>query len=122
MPKTLTPPAERQADDIIDTYLASQFGVGLERVLLDGIEGRVTAAVAGVVTIEAKQTGRWPYADGGLAEFYQGTLIVQGVAYRFRADTYSIPGAYVHRFLTNVGQFEPVEWTARAQVGDGAQG
>jgi hypothetical protein len=122
MPKTLTPPAERQADDIIDAYLASQFGVGLERVLLDGIEGHVTAAVVGAVTIEACQTGRWPYADGGLAEFYAGVLTLQGVAYNFRADTYSIPGAYVHRFLTNVSEFEAIDWTARAQVCDGAKG
>jgi hypothetical protein len=122
MPKTPSPLAERQADDIIDAYLANQFGVGLERVLLDGIEGRVTAAIAGVVTIEAKQTGRWPYADGGLAEFYEGTLTLQGVAYSFRCDAYSMPDAYVHRFLTNVGHFEPVEWTACAQVSDGAQG
>jgi len=107
-------------DDIVDAYLTARFGVGLESVLLDGIEGRITAAVAGIVTVEARQTGRWPYADGGLAEFYAGTLTLQGVAYSFRCDSYSMPGAYVGRILTHVSQFEPIEWTARTRVGEGA--
>jgi hypothetical protein len=58
-------------------------------------------------------TAAWP-------KFYAGVLTLQGVAYSFRCDTYSMRGAYVHRFLTNISEFEPVEWTARAQVGEGA--
>jgi hypothetical protein len=114
MLRSSSPPTERRPDDIVDAYLDQQFGVGLEQVLLHAIEGQPTAAIAGVATIEAKLVGRWPYSDGGLAEFFEGTLVLQGVSYSFRCTTYSIPTAYVRRFLTSVDRFEPVEWEIAA--------
>lgn len=104
--------AERGPDDIVDDYLANRFGAGLEQVLLDGVNGHVTAGTAGVVTITAQRTTRWPYSDGGVTEYFEGKLTIEGVAYGFRCETYSVPDAYVGRFLTNVAQFEPIEWSA----------
>lgn len=109
-----------RADDAIDAYLAEMFGVGLERLLLDGVQGSVPAVVAGIATVEARPVARCPHGDGGLTEHFEGTLTLQGVSYGFRCETWSMPQAYVHRFLTNIDRFELIEWTARAEVGDGA--
>lgn len=113
------PPALRRADDIVDAYLAQHFHVGLEDVLLAGITGQLPAAVAGAVTIEAQLASRWPYGDGGLAEHFEGTFTLQGVAYAFRCCAYSVPDAFVARFLTEVSYFEPIEWSAVARLGEG---
>ena len=115
------PPAVRRADDIVDAYLAQHFNIGLEDVLLGGINGELPAAVAGAVTIEAKLASRWPYGDGGVAEHFSGTFTLQGVAYAFRCCAYSVPASYVGRFLTEVSAFEPVEWSTAMRIDDGTQ-
>jgi hypothetical protein len=110
----------RRPDDIVDAYLAAQYGVGLEQVLLDATYGNQVPALAGAVTTQAQKVGHRWYADSGLAENFEGTLTLLSVAYAFKCEAYSVPEAYVHRLLTNVSAFDPVDWIARAQVGDGA--
>jgi len=108
------PPAPRRADDIVDAYLDQRFGVGLEQVLLDATAGRLTAGLAGVVTFEVRHLSRWPYADRGAADFYAGKLVVDGVHYAFRAQTYC--EEYGPRFLQAVDEFEVEGWTADIRI------
>jgi len=110
----------RRPDDIVDAYLTAQFGVGLEEVLLEATYGKVPPQLAGAVTSTAEKVGHRWYSDGGLAEYFDGTLTILGVAYAFKCEAYSVPEAYVHRLLTNVSIFEPVEWTAGIRVGERA--
>ena len=109
----------RRPDDIVDAYLAAHYGVGLEQVLLDATYDKQAPSLAGVVTTKAEKVGHRWYADGGLAEYFEGTLTLHGVAYAFKCEAYSVPEAYVHRLLTNVSAFDPVGWTASAQLDNG---
>ena len=116
MPRSSQPPAERRADDILDAYLSERFGVGLETVLLDIVCRRTTPQVAGVVTSMVTDHSPSPHSDGGLDEMFEGTLSIEGITYQFRCSAYSVPDAFVGRFLTNIDRFEPVEWQASAQL------
>ena len=116
MTRSPKPPAERRADDILDAYLSERFGIGLETVLLDIVCGYKTPQVACVVSSEVTNCSPWPHSDGGLDEMFDGTLSLEGITYRFRCSAYSIPSAYVGRFLTDIAEFEPVEWQAAARL------
>ena len=52
--------------------------------------------------------------DGGLCNTCEGTLAVQGVAYRFRCHVFVDRGGA--RFLSDVSEFAPVEWQARVAM------
>jgi len=118
--RNLRPAGEGRADDLVDDYLAERFGIGLEAVLLDAIEQRPTAATAGTVSVTIESGSRSPHYDGGLSESFIGSVEVAGMSYSFHAETYSVPDAYVRRFLVNLWRFEPMEWQAVAQLSERA--
>ena len=75
------------------------------------LTGRLSAALADVATIAPVLVRSEREDDGGLHNTYDGTLAVQAVAYRFRCHVFVDRGG--ERFLSDVGEFEPIGWRAR---------
>jgi hypothetical protein len=100
------------AFDSADEYLMANHGLGLEEVMCDGCyAGRVGAALERVVQITPRQTRSIREDDGGVSQTYEGTLAIAGVWYRFVCHVFVDRGG--ERFLSNVSEFEAVEWRTR---------
>ncbi|HLZ67875.1 MAG TPA: hypothetical protein VKQ29_16745 [Aliidongia sp.] len=101
--------------DAVDTYLAERFKIGLEQVLLDASAGRLAPGLSGIVDVACNQINHWRYADRGVAFQYEGTMSVEGVAYRFRLWIYEEEDG--RRFMTDLSEFAAVDWQARLRMG-----
>jgi hypothetical protein len=98
--------------DRVDDFLAANYRTGLEEALCDGcLTGRVSLVLADVASIAPLLVRSEREDDGGLCNTYEGTVIVQGVAYRFRCRVFVDPGGA--RFLSDVSEFCAVHWQAR---------
>ena len=102
--------------DAVDAYLSARYLVGLEQMLLDAVGGYATPALAGVVSVESQRVEQRRHPDGGTSEGYEGTLMVQGIIYRFRCWIYV--EATGTRFMTDLSEFSPVGWETRFQFAD----
>ncbi len=99
----------------VDDFLAANYRTGLEEALCDGcLAGRLSVVLADVAAIAPVLVRSGREDDGGLCNTYEGTLTVQGVAYRFRCHVFVDRGGA--RFLSDMSAFEPVEWRARIAV------
>jgi hypothetical protein len=108
------------SSDVVDEYLAGRFAVGLEQVLLDATRGSLTSVLTGCASVEAGRTRRWPYADGGASERYDGALTLDGVRYQFAVEIFvDEDGA---RYVTDVPLFDPVSWTTSLRLVAGGEG
>lgn len=96
----------------VNGFLAANYRTGLEEALCDGcLVGRLSIVLADVATITSVLVHSERDDDGGFCNTYEGTLMVQGVAYRFRCHVFmDRSGA---RFLSDVSEFRPLEWQAR---------
>jgi hypothetical protein len=100
---------------VVDDFLAANCRTGLEEALCDGcLTGRVGFALADFASIAPVLVRSEREDDGGLCATYEGTLTVQGVAYRFRCHVFVDRGGA--RFLSDVSEFEPLGWTTRIAV------
>jgi hypothetical protein len=101
--------------DAADDFLMANHRVGLEEVLCDGCyAGRVGAALERAVQIMPRLTRSVREDDGGVSQTYEGTLAIAGVRYRFICHVFVDRGG--ERFLSNVSEFEAVEWRTRLGV------
>jgi hypothetical protein len=99
------------AFDAADDFLMANH-VGLEEVLCDGCNtSRVSAAQERVVQIMPRMTRSIREDDGGVSQTHEGTLAIAGVWYRFICHVFVDRGG--ERFLSNVSEFEAVEWRTR---------
>lgn len=95
--------------DTIDTLLAERFKVGLEQVIVDASRGVTAPALLGTVEITCRINGRFRYQDRGEALHCDGSLTVDGGAYRYRTWIFEdLDGA---RYMTDLSEF------AREDVG-----
>jgi hypothetical protein len=100
--------------DAADAYLTSRFNTGLEQVLLDLIDGYPSPARTALTGVDAECFDTRRHPDGSVSEGYAGRLVLQGVAYSWRAWIYrDIGGA---RFLSDLSEFSPLDWRAAIRV------
>ena len=101
----------------VDEFLGAHCRSGLEEALRDGcLTGRLSRALADVAAIAATLVDSERERDGGFRGFYEGTLTVRGVAYRFRCQVFVDRGGA--RFLSDVGEFRAVEWPPRLAMSE----
>jgi hypothetical protein len=101
----------RDASDAVDAYLTTQFGVGLEQVLLDVTQGLISLVLVETVRASVERVAEFRHPDGGTSEMHQGTLTVAGVAYRFRGSVFIDTSG--RRFVADLREFMPVGWTTQ---------
>jgi hypothetical protein len=99
------------ANGALDAYLASRFGLSLERLLAAATAGCLEPGLRDAIEIACDPVGCFAYEDGGLSEQYQGLLVVEGVTYRFRCSVFTDGSGA--RFVESVEEMEPVRWQAR---------
>src|SRR5215469_8202389 len=105
---------DERMDDFaaVDDFLAAAYRTGLEEVLCDGcLTGRVRVFLADVASIAATMVQSERDDDGGLSAAYEGTLTIEGIAYRFRCRVFIDPGG--DRFLSDVSEFRAIDWRTR---------
>ena len=106
------------AYEAVDEFLAAQYRSRLEEVLCDGcFVGRLGLVLDGVAKIVPRLVNSTVERDGGLANTYEGILMLLGSWYRFRCQIFVDRGG--QRFLSDVGEFAPVEWQARVALAAG---
>ena len=106
------------AYEAVDEYLAANYRSRLEEVLCDGcFVGRLGLVLDGIVKVVPRLVASAPERDGGLANSYEGVLMLQGVWYRFRCQIFVDRGG--QRFLSDLSEFTAVEWQARAALAAG---
>lgn len=99
----------------VDDYLMAKHNIGFEDVLCDGcFVGRLRPTLANLIKIVPRLVHSQAEEDGGLANTYEGLVILAGIWYRFRCQIFVDGGGL--RFLSDVGLFEPIEWQARAAM------
>jgi hypothetical protein len=100
------------AFDTVDAFLLATYRLRLEDVLCEGCAmGRLSVVLAERATIVPRLVQSLHEEDGGIANDYEGILVLDGVWYRFRCHLFIDPSG--QRFLTDVTGFEAVEWRAR---------
>jgi hypothetical protein len=100
------------AFDTVDDFLKAKYRLHLEDVLCDGCTlGRIEAALADRATILPRLVQSIQEGDGGVANDYEGILVLDEVWYRFRCHVFIDGGG--QRFLSDITAFEAVEWRAR---------
>lgn len=103
------------AFDAVDEFLLANHGVHLEEVLCDGcFIGRLGGALGGAVKVLPRLTQSVVEEDGGIANAYEGILILGGLWYSFACRVFVDSGG--QRFLSDLTAFAPVEWQARIAV------
>ena len=101
--------------DAVDTYLVERFKTGLEQVIVDASRGVTVPALLGIVAITCRINGRFRYQDRGEALHCDGSIAIEGVAYRYRAWIFEdLDGA---RFMTDLSEFALEDWKAELRTG-----
>jgi hypothetical protein len=99
----------------VDEFLVATFHRHLEDLLCDGcLIGRVSPLLGERVRIMPRLVRSTREADGGLANAYEGILVLDGVWYRFACQLFVDESG--QRFLSDVSAFEAVEWQAEMKV------
>ena len=101
--------------DTVDAFLMANHRLRLEDVLCEGcLMGRLSVVLGEAVRILPRLLGSTVEEDGGLANVYDGILVLQDVWYRFRCHVF-VDGSG-QRFLSDISAFEAVEWRARVAL------
>lgn len=100
------------AFDAVDDFLAAIYRTRVKGALSDGcVTERVSALLADVAQIRPRLVRSTTEDNSRVAQIYDGVLPVAGVWYRFCCHVFADRGG--ERFLSDVSEFEPVEWQAR---------
>lgn len=102
------------ASETVHAFLMQQFGVALEDIIDDASEGRDRPAIAGRVDCSAQRLDHWRDENGAVTELYDGVLTLDGVRYAWRASIFT--DAEGERFVADVAEFKPLEWSARLRL------
>lgn len=103
------------AFDAVDELLMAKYRLHLEDVLCDGcLIGRLGVAFGDRARLMPRLIRSTAEEDGGLANAYEGILVLDGVWYRFACQVFVDRGG--QRFLSDVSAFEAVEWRARVAM------
>jgi hypothetical protein len=101
--------------EAVDEFLMARSGLRLEEVLCDGcFIGRLSVLLGERARIMPRLVRSTVESDGGLANLYEGILVLDDVWYRFACQVFVDPGG--QRFLADVSSFEAIEWQARVAV------
>ena len=101
--------------DKVDEFLVAQYHRHLEDVLCDGcLIGRLSTALGERSRIMPRLTRSIVEEDGGLANAYEGILVLDGIWYRFACQVFVDDGG--QRFLSDISQFEAVQWQAGMKI------
>ena len=101
--------------DEVDEFLVATCGHHLEDVLCDGcLIGRLSTAFGERARIMPRLTRSTVEEDGGLANAYEGILVLDDIWYRFACQVFVDRGG--QRFLSDVSAFDAIEWQARLKV------
>jgi hypothetical protein len=101
--------------DTVDDFLMANHRLRLEDVLCEGcLMGRLGAALGEGVKILPRLLRSTVEEDGGVANIYDGILVLEGVWYRFRCHLFVDGGGQC--FLSDISAFEAVEWRARVAL------
>lgn len=107
------------AAETVNHYLLAQHGVALEELLADAAVGLLDLKIARAgLRVACGCVYRERAEDGGTSEIHTGVLSVAGADYRFKVGLFiDLDG---ERFLSDIGEFEPVGWsiTMRLAAGD----
>src|SRR5260221_5584131 len=74
----------------------------------------LSVALGDAMKILPRLVGSTVEEDGGVANVYDGILVLDGVWYRFRCHVFVDGGG--QRFLSDISAFEAVEWHARVAL------
>jgi hypothetical protein len=100
------------AFDTVDEFLLARYRLRLEDVLCEGCSmGRLSVLLGDRAKILPRLVQSTQEEDGGLANDYDGILILDGVWYRFQCHLFIDSSG--QRFLSDVTAFEAIEWRAR---------
>ena len=101
--------------DAVDEMLMATYRLHLEDVLCDGcLVGRLGRVFGDRARIMPRLLRSTAEEDGGVANAYEGILVLDDVWYRFACQLFVDRGG--QRFLSDVSAFEAVEWRARVAV------
>lgn len=101
--------------DRVDEFLMANYHRQLEDVLCDGcLVGRLATAFGDRARIMPRLVRSIAEEDGGLANFYEGILVLDEVWYRFACQVFVDRGG--QRFLSDVSAFDAIEWQAQLKV------
>lgn len=99
----------------VDEFLVANFRRHLEDVLCDGcLVGRLSVQFGERARIMPRLLRSTREADGGLANAYEGILVLDGIWYRFACQVFVDEGG--QRFLSDVSAFDAVEWRAAVKI------
>jgi hypothetical protein len=101
--------------DGVDEFLVATYHRHLEDVLCDGcLTGRLSTAFGERARIMTRLIGSTVEEDGGLANAYEGILVLDDIWYRFACQVFVDGGG--QRFLSDVSAFDAIEWRAQLKV------
>ena len=101
--------------DEVDEFLVATYRRHLEDVLCDGcLVGRLSTAFGERARIMPRLVSSTVEEDGGLANAYEGILVLDDIWYRFACHVFVDRGG--QRFLSDVSAFDAVEWQAQLRV------
>jgi hypothetical protein len=101
--------------DEVDEFLVAKYRRHLEDVLCDGcLIGRLSPAFGDQTRIMPRLLRSTAEEDGGLAQSYEGILVLEDVWYRFACQLFVDRGG--QRFLSDVTAFEAIEWRAGLKI------
>ena len=101
--------------DEVDEFLVAKYRRHLEDVLCDGcLIGRLSSALGERARIMPRLTRSTAEEDGGLAQSYEGILVLDDVWYRFACQLFVDRGG--QRFLSDITQFDAIEWQAELKI------
>jgi hypothetical protein len=104
-----------EAYDTVDDFLLATYRLHLEDVLCEGCSlGRLSVMLADRAKIIPRLVRSTREDDGGIANDYEGILVLDEVWYRFRCHVFSDGGG--QRFLSDVTDFAAIEWQARLSM------
>jgi hypothetical protein len=101
--------------DEVDEFLVATYRRHLEDVLCDGcLIGRLGTAFGERARIMPRLIRSTVEEDGGLANAYEGILVLNDVWYRFACQVFVDRGG--QRFLSDVSAFDAITWQAQLKV------
>jgi hypothetical protein len=101
--------------DGVDEFLVATYHRHLEDVLCDGcLTGRLSTAFGERARIMPRLVGSTAEEDGGLANAYEGILVLDDIWYRFACQVFVDRGGQC--FLSDVSAFDAIEWRAQLKV------